>query len=175
MVAATKKEETQMAKKNSTSARSAKSKAKTDPVASLVKENANLKTTLQQIERQFGEGSIMPLGLQNGGRIDGITTGSLSLDMALGGGGVPRARIAEVFGPESSGKTTLALHIVANAQKSRRNRSIHRRRTCAGSLLGQKTGSRIGNLARQPAESRRGGNAHRGAPDQVERSGCHRD
>jgi recombination protein RecA len=74
-------------------------------------------TTLQQIERQFGEGSIMPLGSERRKPIEGISTGSLSLDMALGGQGVPRGRIIEIFGPESSGKTTLALHIAAEAQK----------------------------------------------------------
>ncbi|MHB9080944.1 MAG: recombinase RecA [Pirellulaceae bacterium] len=79
--------------------------------------NPHLKTTLQQIEKQFGEGSIMALGGDHVVRIEGIPTGSLSLDIALGGQGVPRGRIIEVFGPESSGKTTLALHIAAEAQK----------------------------------------------------------
>ncbi|MHB8973671.1 MAG: recombinase RecA [Pirellulaceae bacterium] len=79
--------------------------------------NPHLKTTLQQIEKQFGEGSIMALGGDHVVRIEGIPTGSLSLDIALGGLGVPRGRIIEVFGPESSGKTTLALHIAAEAQK----------------------------------------------------------
>jgi recombination protein RecA len=76
-----------------------------------------LKTTLQQIEKQFGEGSIMALGSGQVAQIEGIPTGSLSLDIALGGQGVPRGRIIEVFGPESSGKTTLALHVAAEAQK----------------------------------------------------------
>ncbi|MFW6171280.1 MAG: recombinase RecA [Planctomycetota bacterium] len=77
----------------------------------------HLKTAVQQIERQFGEGSIMALGSACKTQIDGIPTGSLSLDMALGGRGVPRGRVIEVFGPESSGKTTLALHAAAEAQK----------------------------------------------------------
>ncbi|MCA9129065.1 MAG: recombinase RecA [Planctomycetales bacterium] len=81
------------------------------------KREPGLRTTLEQIEKQFGEGSIMPLGGEAALKINGITTGSLSLDMALGGVGVPRGRIIEVFGPESSGKTTLALHICAEAQK----------------------------------------------------------
>lgn len=81
-------------------------------------ENESLRTTLQQIEKQFGEGAIMPLGSDAGVQIDGIPTGSLSLDLALGGQGIPRGRIIEVFGPESSGKTTLALHIIAQAQKT---------------------------------------------------------
>ncbi|MFO7902022.1 MAG: recombinase RecA [Pirellulaceae bacterium] len=77
----------------------------------------HLKTAVQQIEKQFGEGSIMALGSACKAQIDGIPTGSLSLDMALGGRGVPRGRVIEVFGPESSGKTTLALHVAAEAQK----------------------------------------------------------
>lgn len=84
----------------------------------IYKREPGLKTTLEQIEKQFGEGSIMPLGGEQILKIDGIPTGSLSLDIALGGVGVPRGRIIEVFGPESSGKTTLALHICAEAQKA---------------------------------------------------------
>ena len=80
--------------------------------------NPPLKTTVAQIEKQFGEGAIMPLGAEKVGRIEGISTGSLSLDMALGGQGIPRGRVVEVFGPEASGKTTLALHVVAQAQKA---------------------------------------------------------
>lgn len=82
------------------------------------KREPGLKTTLEQIEKLFGEGAIMPLGGEHLLKIDCIPTGSLSLDMALGGQGVPRGRIIEVFGPESSGKTTLALHICAEAQKA---------------------------------------------------------
>jgi len=82
------------------------------------KREPGLKTTLEQIEKQFGEGSIMPLGGEALLKISGVSTGSLSLDMALGGVGVPRGRVIEVFGPESSGKTTLALHICAEAQKA---------------------------------------------------------
>jgi recombination protein RecA len=86
-------------------------------IESVLEQNAALKTTLQQIERQFGEGAIMPLGTDKQGAIQGIPTGSLSLDLALGGQGIPRGRIVEIFGPESSGKTTLALHVVAQAQR----------------------------------------------------------
>jgi recombination protein RecA len=84
----------------------------------ILKREPGLKTTLQQIEKQFGEGSIMPLGGEAQLKIEGINTGSLSLDMALGGVGIPRGRIIEIFGPESSGKTTIALHICAQAQKA---------------------------------------------------------
>ena len=80
--------------------------------------NPDLKNALAQIEKQFGEGAIMPLGLDRTPSLSGISTGSLSLDLALGGFGVPRGRIIEIFGPESSGKTTLTLHIVAQAQKA---------------------------------------------------------
>src|SRR5436190_15880128 len=87
-------------------------------VHALIEDNENLRTTLQQIEKQFGEGSIMPLGGDRMLTISGIPTGSLSLDVALGGQGIPRGRIVEIFGPESSGKTTLALHVAAQAQKA---------------------------------------------------------
>jgi len=98
---------------------SAKSKKEALPskVAEMIEGNSQLKTALQQIEKQFGEGAIMPLGSDRHRRIEGIPTGSLSLDIALGGQGVPRGRVIEVFGPESSGKTTLALHVAAQAQK----------------------------------------------------------
>ncbi len=80
--------------------------------------NPALKNTLSQIEKEFGEGSIMPLGSNAHAPIEGISSGSLSVDLALGGKGFPRGRIIEIFGPESSGKTTLALHVVASAQQS---------------------------------------------------------
>ena len=76
-----------------------------------------LETAMAQIERAYGKGSIMRLGENAGVVVDAIPTGSLSLDIALGIGGVPTGRIIEIYGPESSGKTTLALHIVAEAQK----------------------------------------------------------
>ena len=76
-----------------------------------------LETALGQIEKQFGKGAIMRLGENVGMEVDHISTGSASLDMALGIGGFPRGRIIEIYGPESSGKTTLALHAIAEAQK----------------------------------------------------------
>jgi len=77
-----------------------------------------LTRTVQQIERQFGKGAIMRLDEKNIQPTEGISTGSISLDLGLGGAGIPRGRIAEFFGPESSGKTTLALHVIASAQKA---------------------------------------------------------
>jgi recombination protein RecA len=77
-----------------------------------------LEAALVQIERQFGKGSVMRLGEQARVPVDVIPTGSIALDVALGLGGLPRGRIVEIYGPESSGKTTVALHAVANAQKA---------------------------------------------------------
>ena len=86
---------------------------KTEPEA---KKDA-LATALAQIEKQFGKGAVMKLGDNAAMQVDAISTGSIGLDLALGVGGVPRGRIIEVYGPESSGKTTLALHVLAEAQK----------------------------------------------------------
>ncbi|MEG1557125.1 MAG: recombinase RecA, partial [Oscillospiraceae bacterium] len=77
-----------------------------------------LDTAIAQIEKQFGKGAVMKLGQNTTMNIETIPTGSLSLDIALGIGGLPRGRIVEIFGPESSGKTTVALHAVAEAQKA---------------------------------------------------------
>src|SRR5881227_109458 len=79
--------------------------------------NKALDAALAQIERAFGKGSIMKLGQREALEIEAISTGSLGLDVALGIGGLPKGRIVEIYGPESSGKTTLALHCVAEAQK----------------------------------------------------------
>jgi len=76
-----------------------------------------LETALLQIERQFGKGSIMRLGEETRVPVEVIPTGSIALDVALGIGGLPRGRVIEIYGPESSGKTTVALHAIANAQK----------------------------------------------------------
>jgi recombination protein RecA len=80
-------------------------------------EEKSLKATLSLVEKQFGKGAIMTLGEHGAQPVEAISTGALSLDLALGGMGVPRGRIVELFGPESSGKTTIALHIVAEAQR----------------------------------------------------------
>ncbi len=79
--------------------------------------NAALDTALAQIEKQFGKGAVMRLGQNQAMQVEAIPTGSLSLDLALGIGGLPRGRITEIYGPESSGKTTLALHCIAEGQK----------------------------------------------------------
>jgi recombination protein RecA len=80
-------------------------------------QDKELKQTLSQIEKQFGKGAIMQLGEVASSDVQGISTGALSLDIALGGHGIPRGRITEIFGNEASGKTTIALHAVASAQK----------------------------------------------------------
>ncbi|MEG0770477.1 MAG: recombinase RecA [Clostridia bacterium] len=80
--------------------------------------NKALETAMVQIEKQFGKGAVMMLGENHTMDVESISTGSLTLDIALGIGGVPKGRIIEVFGPEASGKTTVALHIIASAQKS---------------------------------------------------------
>ncbi len=97
--------------------KSSKTAAKQSKIELVLANNPDLKNAVGQIEKAFGEGAIMPLGVDRAPSLSGIATGSLSLDIALGGLGVPRGRIIEIFGPESSGKTTLTLHIVASAQK----------------------------------------------------------
>ena len=96
-------------------------KKKAIPVPVAITEPAEkkkaLETALAQIEKTYGKGAIMRLGDDVSMNVEAISTGSLSLDLALGIGGVPRGRIVEIYGPEASGKTTLALHIVASAQK----------------------------------------------------------
>ena len=80
-------------------------------------ENKDLDNLLSALQEKFGEGSIMKLGNVKKSNVDVIPTGSFSLDLALGVGGLPKGRIVEIFGPESSGKTTLALNVIAQAQK----------------------------------------------------------
>ena len=95
----------------------AETKVTTMPPAPQDREKA-LEAALSQIDRQFGKGSIMRLGDEGRAPVEVIPTGSIALDVALGIGGLPRGRIIEIYGPESSGKTTVALHAVANAQKA---------------------------------------------------------
>ena len=92
-------------------------KKQLEPVAPAADKKKALEAALGQIEKQFGKGSVMRLGENAGMNIDHIPTGSIGLDLALGIGGLPRGRIVEIYGPESSGKTTVALHCVAEAQK----------------------------------------------------------
>ncbi|TWT48771.1 Protein RecA [Botrimarina hoheduenensis] len=107
---------TQMAKKSS--AKKSKASKPSSAIETMLEGSDDLRHTVAAIEKQFGEGAIMPLGSEADRRIEGISTTSLSLDLALGGQGIPKGRIIEIFGPESSGKTTLALHVVAEAQRN---------------------------------------------------------
>ena len=84
----------------------------------LKEKNKSLEAAISQIDQNFGKGSVMRLGQQQALDVEAISTGSLSLDLALGIGGLPKGRIVEIYGPESSGKTTLALQVVAEAQKA---------------------------------------------------------
>ena len=92
-------------------------KAQDKEVAPVSDKKAALETVMQRIERECGKGSIMRLGENAAMNVSAVSTGSLSLDFALGIGGIPRGRITEIYGPESSGKTTIALHVIAEVQK----------------------------------------------------------
>lgn len=95
-----------------------------------------LDAALSQIEKQYGKGAVMKLGDPTAQmNVETIPTGSLSLDIALGLGGIPKGRIIEIYGPESSGKTTVTLHMIAEVQKKRRYCRIHRCGACSGSCL----------------------------------------
>jgi recombination protein RecA len=96
-----------------------KHKGKVEPLRpQAAGKEAALERVIAQIEKQYGQGAIMQMDEHKYAKIEGIPTGSLSLDIALGGVGIPRGRVTELFGPEASGKTTLALHIIANAQRA---------------------------------------------------------
>lgn len=109
------------------------------------KDNA-LQSALSQIERQFGKGSIMKLGDDNVLNVDAISTGSLGLDIALGIGGLPCGRICEIYGPESSGKTTLTLQVIAEAQKEGKVCAFIDAEHALDPIYAQKLGVDIGNL-----------------------------
>ena len=113
-----------------------------------------LETALAQIDRQFGKGSVMRLGSDERAPVEIIPTGSIALDVALGIGGLPRGRIVEIYGPESSGKTTLTLHAIANAQQARRHRRVHRRRARARPRVRQEARRRHRRAARLAARHR---------------------
>ena len=89
-----------------------------EEIMAVIDKSKALDTALAQIEKQFGKGAVMRLGQEDALQVEAIPTGSLSLDLALGIGGLPRGRIVEIYGPESSGKTTLALHCIAEGQKN---------------------------------------------------------
>ena len=114
-----------------------------DPVAD--KQKA-LSTALGQIEKNYGKGAIMKLGEGLDVDVDAISTGSISLDLALGVGGVPRGRIVEIYGPESSGKTTVALHIIAEAQKARGEAAFIDAEHALDPRYAKKLGVNINNL-----------------------------
>ncbi len=99
-------------------AKNQKGKVEKIDYSQITDKKAALDAAIAQLEKQFGKGAVMKLGQAINMNVDAISTGSLGLDMALGIGGVPRGRIVEIYGPESSGKTTLALHVVAEAQKA---------------------------------------------------------
>ncbi|BBO34805.1 recA protein [Lacipirellula parvula] len=116
---AKKEKEKAPAKKGEKAGKGAVDKSAKKSAADIMLEaSSELRNTVAAIEKQYGEGSIMPLGADKQRRIEGIPTGSLSVDLALGGQGIPRGRVIECFGPESSGKTTLALHVIAQAQRA---------------------------------------------------------
>ena len=132
-----------------------------ETVAPAADKKKALEAALGQIERQFGKGSVMRLGENANMQVDHIPTGSIGLDLALGIGGLPRGRIVEIYGPESSGKTTVALHCVAEAQKNGRHRRLYRRGARARPGLRQGAGRGHRQPARLPAGHRRAGSGHR--------------
>jgi recombination protein RecA len=117
-------------------------KSTKDQEMDIKEKNKALDAAIAQITDNFGKGSVMKLGQRRAMDIESVSTGSLSLDLALGIGGLPKGRIVEVYGPESSGKTTLALQVVAEAQKAGGNLCICRCRACIGPSLCKKIRSK---------------------------------
>src|SRR5574344_902908 len=105
-----------------------------------------LQSALDKIEKNYGKGSIMKLGDKSVDKVDAISTGSISLDVALGVGGLPKGRIIEIYGPESSGKTTLAIHCIAEAQKTGGIAAFSDAEHALYSNYAQKLGVDVGNL-----------------------------
>ena len=116
-----------------------------------------LDAALAQIDRAFGKGSAMRLGSREAIEIETISTGSLGLDIALGIGGLPRGRVVEIYGPESSGKTTLALHAVAEAQKAGGVAAFIDAEHALDPIYARKLGVDVDNLHRLAARHRRAG------------------
>ena len=112
-----------------------------------------LEAAMAQIEKQFGKGAVMKLGEVSAMNVEAIPTGALSLDIALGIGGVPRGRVVEVFGPESSGKTTVALHVIAETQKAGGEAAFIDAEHALDPVYAKKLGVNIDNLIV-------GGNSH---------------
>ncbi len=129
--------------------------------------DAALAAAVTQIERDFGQGALMRLGADATIKIPAIPTGALSLDLALGIGGVPRGRIVEIFGPESSGKTTLIYHIIAEAQSRGGICAFIDTEHCDRPDLRAEHRRRHRRAARLPARLRRAGAADRRPPDRL--------
>ena len=110
-----------------------------------------LDAALAQIERQFGKGTVMRMGDEERVALPSISTGSLGLDIALGIGGLPKGRIVEIYGPESSGKTTLTLQVISEAQKKGGGGGFYRCRARAGSTVRREARCAGGRLNRLPA------------------------
>ena len=132
-----------------------------------------IEAALAQIDKQFGKGSIMRLGSREKIDVPAIPTGSLSLDAALGVGGVPRGRVIEIFGPESSGKTTLSLHVIAEAQRRGGMAAFVDAEHALDAVYAGQAGRRHRQPARLAARQRRAGaRDRRGADPLRARSTC---
>ena len=129
--------------------------------------DAALEAAVTQIERDFGQGALMRLGADSTVKVEAIPTGALALDLALGIGGVPRGRIVEIFGPESSGKTTLIYHIIAEAQSRGGICAFIDTEHAIDPVLREGDRRRHRRAARLPARLRRAGAADRRPPDRL--------